>query len=418
MTVGTTALTDPAPERRLGWPFWTLVSSSSASNLADGVLRIGLPLIAVRFTRSAATIGALELARSLPWLVLALPVGALTDRWDRRRAMLSANGLRIVAASGLAAALATEAGSLAMLFAAAVLAGVAEVVYDTAAQSILPSVVDRRLLGRANSRLAILERGTQEYLAPGLGGFLVGGSIVAAATAPALLWLIAIVALLALRGAYRPARAERPASLRADIGAGIDFVWHRPVLRTLALIVGLGNLTTSATFTVLVLHAVGSESAMGLSDGAYGTLLLVGGLGAVVGALANEWLVARLGEARTIRWAAPALLLFSLGPAVSSDPVVVGAVLVASTFANMTFNIPSVSYRQRVTPDALLGRVNSTFRLVGWGTMPIGALLGGLLGEALGVRAVFVIMTGVAALLIVPAQLIRPDRMDDDSAAM
>lgn len=172
------------PKPRLGWPFWTLLSSSSASNLADGVLRIGLPLIAVRYTRSPAMIAALELTRSVPWLVLALPVGALVDRWDRRTAMLCANGLRAAAALGLAVALVTGMGPLAVLFAAAVVAGIAEVIYDTAAQSILPSVVDRRLLERANSRLAILERGTSEYLAPGVGGLLVGGSIVAAATQP------------------------------------------------------------------------------------------------------------------------------------------------------------------------------------------------------------------------------------------
>jgi MFS family permease len=104
-------------------------------------------------------------------------------------------------------------------------------------------------------------------------------------------------------------------------------------------------------------------------------------------------------------------MLFSLGPAISTDPLIVGALLIVSSFFLMTFNIPSVSYRQRVTPDAVLGRVNSTFRLVGWGTMPIGALLGGFLGEAFGVRAVFITMTAVAALLIVPAQLIRTERM-------
>lgn len=403
--------THAPPAARLGWPFWTLLTSSSASNLADGVLRIGLPLIAVKFTRSPATIGALELARSVPWLVFALPAGALIDRWDRRVAMLCANALRIAAASVLALALATDAGSLAILFVAAVAAGVAEVVYDTAAQSILPSVVDRRLLGRANSRLAILERGTSEYVAPGVGGFLVGGSIVAAATVPALLWLVAALGLIALRGGYRPERSDEPHTLLADIKDGVAFVWQRPALRTLAGIVGLGNLTSSATFTVFVIYAVGPESEMGLSDGAFGTMLLVGGIGAIAAAVVNERVVARLGEARTIRWATPALMLFSLAPAVSSNVYVVGALLIVASFANMTFNIPSVSYRQRVTPDAVLGRVNSTFRLVGWGTMPLGALLGGLLGEALGVRTVFIAMAATASLLLIPARRIRTERM-------
>lgn len=183
------------------------------------------------------------------------------------------------------------------------------------------------------------------------------------------------------------------------------------MLRTLAVIVGIGNLTTSAAFTVLVLYAVGDESAMGLTDGAYGMLLLAAGIGAIAAAVVNERVLGRLGEARTMRWAAPALMLFSLGPAISANPIVVGGLLIVSSFFNMMFNIPSVSYRQRVTPDAILGRVNSTFRLVGWGTMPLGALLGGLIGETLGVRAVFITMTTIAALLVFPAQQIRTDRM-------
>lgn len=399
--------------QRLGRPFWTLLSASSASNLADGVLRIALPLIAVRFTRSPATIGALELTRSIPWLLLALPAGAWIDRWDRRVTMVSSNVLRLLATAALAVALASDQASLAVLFMAAVAAGVAEVFYDTAAQSILPAVVQRQQLGRANSRLAILERGMQEYAAPALGGLLVGLSVVLAAGVPAALWLAAVIGLVVLRGSFRAERTGPRATVLADVREGLAFVWRRPVLRTLAGIVGLGNLTSSASFAVLVLYAVGPESPLRMSEEGYGALFLVSGIGALVAAATNERIVSRLGEARTLRWTTPALVLFSLGPAISTSPLMLGAFMVLASFVNMTFNIPSVSYRQRVTPDALLGRVNSAFRLVGWGTMPLGALIGGLIGEAFGVRAVFVAMTALGATLVLPAQLIRQELMTE-----
>jgi MFS family permease len=300
---------DDGRNSRLGGPFWILLWSSSASNLADGVLRIALPLTAIRFTRSPATIGALELTRSVAWLLLVLPVGAWTDRWDRRITMVSSNVLRVIATALLAAALVFDRGSLAVIFLAAAAAGMAEVFYDTAAQSILTAVVQRRQLGRANSRLAILERGTQEYIAPALGGLLVALSVVLGAAVPAALWFAALLGLLVLRGSFRPERTGDRATALADVREGLRFVWRRPVLRTLAGIVGLGNLTTSASMAVLVLYAVGPDSPMGMSEKGYGALFLISGVGAVVAATTNEWIVVRLGDARTMRWATPALVL-------------------------------------------------------------------------------------------------------------
>lgn len=143
--------------------FWTLVASSGLSNLADGVFKVALPLVALEYTRSPALVAGLELVRSLPWLLGSLQAGALIDRLDRRRAMVVANAARAAFVAIPAVAIAAGGGSLALLYVAAVGTGICEVFYDTAAQSILPSIVPRSDLDRANGRLYAVELGSQEF---------------------------------------------------------------------------------------------------------------------------------------------------------------------------------------------------------------------------------------------------------------
>ncbi|MGB0113581.1 MAG: MFS transporter, partial [Ilumatobacteraceae bacterium] len=157
----------------LGSSFRLLASSSALSNLADGIFKVGLPLVAVQFTRSPALVAGLEMVRSLPWLILALPVGAFTDRLDRRIVMVVANLVRALTLVIPAVALAAGHGSIWMLYLAAAGTGVAEVFYDTSAQSILPNVVQRTQLNRANGRLAAIEQGAQQFVGPPLAGLLV-----------------------------------------------------------------------------------------------------------------------------------------------------------------------------------------------------------------------------------------------------
>ena len=150
----------------LGVRFWRLALSAGASNLADGIFKLALPLAAIAFTRSPTLVAGLELVRSLPWLLFALPVGALTDRLDRRRTLIAANVARASFVGVLAAVLQTENGSIALLYVVAAGTGVAEVFYDTSSQSILPSLVERKQLGRANGRLGAIELGTQAVRRP------------------------------------------------------------------------------------------------------------------------------------------------------------------------------------------------------------------------------------------------------------
>jgi len=396
---------------RLGLPFWQLWSASTLSNLADGLVKIALPLVAVTLTDSPGLVAGVTLAVTLPWLLFALPAGALADRVDRRIAMVTANVVRGAAVAVLAVPLVlgleSSAAAIWALYAVALLLGTAETVYDTCAQSILPQVVSRDRLPRANGRLIAAELTANEFVGPPLGGLLVAAGVAAAFATPAALWVAAVGALLLLRGGFAVPR-EEPTTLRADVAEGLRYLWRHRLLRTLAAMTGLFNFATNATFAVFVLYAVGPDSAMGLTEVAYGLLFATIAAGSLIGALLADPIIRRLGRSRS-------LALGILGGvatvgilALTTIPLVIAAAFLIGGLTNALWNVVAVSLRQRITPDRILGRINSSYRLVAWGTRPLGAAAGGLLGELLGLRAVF----GIAAALILANLLGMPQLTD------
>ena len=384
----------------LGGRYWRLWSASAVSNLADGIVKIALPLTAVGYTTSPVLVAGVAAAFSLPWLLFALPAGALVDRLDRRQVMLAANSLRAALLGTLPLAVALDAGSIWLLYLVAFGAGTAETLYDTSAQSILPQLVPRAALPRANGRLYAVELAANQFFGPPLAGFLVAGGVAYAMLGPAGLWAAAVVALLLVGGRFRVAR-QGTSTLRADIAEGVRFLWRHRLLRTLALMVGVSNLTTTATFAVLVLYAVGPNSAIGLSEPGYGLLLTTLAAGIVLGSLVAARIERLLGRARALGVAMVAIAVVVGVPAVSTNPFVLGGVFFVGGILLTSWSVITVSLRQQITPDRLLGRVNSGYRLLAWGSMPLGALVGGGLAEVFGLQAVFVIMGVLALILLV-----------------
>jgi MFS family permease len=215
----------------------------------------------------------------------------------------------------------------------------------------------------------------------------------------------AVGALLLLRGGFAVPRKE-PTTLRADVAEGLHYLWRHRLLRTLAAMTGLFNLATNATFAVFVLYAVGPDSAMRLTEATYGLLFATIAAGSLIGALLADPIIRRLGRSRS-------LFLGILGgvgtvgaPALTTNSLVIAAAFLIGGLSNALWNVVAVSLRQRITPDRILGRINSSYRLVAWGTRPLGAAAGGLLGELLGLRAVFAIAAGlILATLIGMAQV-------------
>lgn len=379
------------PPVTLGRPFWRLWTSSALSNLADGIVKTALPLVAIGVTRSPTLIAGLSFVLTLPWLLFALHAGALADRLDRRRVMLGANTVRALLLAAFALLAVLGADSIWALYVLALGIGVAETLYDTSAQSILPQVVPRESLSRANGRLYAAEMTADQFVGPPVAGFLAAAGAALAFATPAGLWLLAVGALLFVRGTFRPERAE-PATMRADIAEGLRFVWRHRLLRTFGVMTGVINFAANAMLAILVLYAVGDDSAMGLSEQGYGVLLTAIAAGSLLGSFTADRIERALGRTRSLALSLVCAALLVGILALTSNPFLIAAGFFAGGLSMVVWNVIVVSLRQRLAPDRLLGRVNSGFRLVAWGTRPLGAIAGGVLAEVLGLRAVFAVM--------------------------
>jgi MFS family permease len=273
----------PAPARlSLGPNYRKLWASSAAANLADGIFLVALPLIAVSLTTSPALVAGVTLAGRLPWLVFVLIAGALADRLDRRITMRNVQLMRVVVLAALALLAIAGQLSLPILYVAAFILGVGETLFDTAAQSLMPSLVPRDLLNIANGRLYAVEWVMNQFIGPPLGGALVAISVPLALTGSVVAYGLAAVGLALIVGRFRAESVGPRPSMLAEIREGLAYLLGNRVLRTLAFMVGISNLASSAVFAVLVLYVV-APGPMGLDELGFGVLLTGFAVGAILG---------------------------------------------------------------------------------------------------------------------------------------
>lgn len=366
-----------------------LLGASTISNIGDGVTLAALPLLITTLSRDPTIVAGLAFVNRLPWLLFALPVGALIDRWDRKVVMWRANAVRFSVLATLGLAVATDVHSVWTLYAAAALVGTAEVFYDNAAQTFLPSIIDEDKLHQANGRLAAAELVANGFVGPPLGAAL----FVAAAALPfmvdATTFGLSMLLILAIPGVYKPSAATRPEQRRLtiEIREGLRWLWRHDLIRTLALLLAVTNFVGNAALSLLVLFA---EDHLGLGDIGFGLLLTAGAAGGLVGALVAGKVNKLVGPAWSLLGAyltiGTALALIGI----TSSPIAAGAVFGILSFAGMVWNVVTVSARQSLIPDELLGRVNSVYRLLGWGAIPLGAAAGGILASLANLRTVFI----------------------------
>lgn len=370
------------------------ISASGMTNLADGIAVVAWGWIASLLTRDALLVALVPVALRLPWALLALPAGLVTDRVDRRRLIIAMDAVRALAFLGAALALwgalpldaapakGVSAPDLywALLLAAFVVGG-AEVFRDNAAQTMLPALVPKDRLERANGQLWSAELLTNALIGPALGAFLIGLWLPLAFWLNALAYGLAMLMVAGLAGQFRAVRADRR-GWKEELGEGIGFLRGVALLKTLAWTTGFWNLFHQMIVIGVVLHA---QENLGLSAQAYGLTLAGGAVGGIAGSLAGARIVRALGPVRTMQWmlaaSGPCFLAMALAPGAWT----LGLCFAAMEFSGFVWNVVSVSTRQRMIPDALLGRVNSIYRLLAWGMMPLGLVLSGLvvsLGEA------------------------------------
>ena len=387
----------------LGSAFWRLYAGSAVANLADGVNRVALPLLATTLTRDPVPVAGLTSLAFLPWLLFALPAGAVVDRVDRKRAMAVANAVRALALGGLAATVLTGTASLVVLYVVAFSVGVAETVYDSAARAMLPQVVRRDQLDRGNGLLTTAEEASQGFLGAPLGSLLFALAVAAPLFTTAGGFLLAGLLVLTIAGTHRPARAPGPrTSIRRDVAEGVGWLWRHRFLRGLTLVSAGTSLVQSMTTGVLVLFALDH---LDVDEAGYGLLLTAAGIGAVVGGLVAAPLARRIGRTATLVVGA-VLSAVALGAvAFTGNAVVAGVLFGVETAGVLFWNVLTMSLRQALIPEELFGRVQGGYRTLVWGGIPLGALLGGVLAGATTVPTVFVVAG--AGLLVLSGVLWR-----------
>lgn len=385
-----------APAPGLGSPFWRLWTSSTVSAAGDGLTLVAVPLLAARLTQDPAKVALVQTAEYSSWLLLGLVAGALADRWDRLRIMAVTDLARACLFGAFAVAVATGHAGLPLVIGVAFVAGLAGILNQNAASAFLPSVVARDRLEVANSWLQGGLTVPSSLLGPPLGGLLF---VVAAAlpfTVDAVSFAASGVVVLTLRRTVR--RPERTAAfppLRAALAEGLRFLWGSRVLRVLCLLLAVVNGSSAAVVGIAVLFV---RQTLGLPERGFGVLLTVFAVGGLAGTIAAPWARRRLGTSGIVALvlAVQAVAMLAVGLVPTLTTTVIGFVLAGGTGG--MWNIATISLRQRIVPDELLGRVTSAYRLVGLGSMPLGAATGGLVAKAYGLPATFVV-AGVAAAL-------------------
>jgi len=389
----------PATTGPLPPAFRRLLAAATATNLGDGLLLVGLPLVVIQLTREPLLVAAINASFSLPWLLFALQAGALADRRSRRALLVHSAAWRgaLLVAAGTAAVLGSF--PLAAIYVLVFLLGTAEVLFDTTSQSLVPDLVDREHLGRANGWLIGLQTVMNNFVGAPLAGLLVGLVGAAMVLGPAVLYLAAALILVALPGTYRPP-ARPPARMRTDIAEGLRELWQHPTLRALGLLGAVLNLANAGYFAVLVLFIVGPSSPMGLTEVGYGLLAAVLAGASVAGSLLAGRLEETFGPRRTALGGVALTSAAMLVPVVTTSVAAVVVMALVLGFSSVLVNVVIVSSRQRIVPSALLGRVNASFRVLVMGASPLGAALGGAVASATTLRTTFAAAVTLQALAL------------------
>jgi len=372
--------------------------AAAISYLGDGLGLTAFPLLVASLTRDPMLVAGATIALEAPWLLFALPGGALVDRVDRRLAMVSADSVRAVVVAVLAVLALGGNAPIWAIYAVALALSSAGTIFDPASEAIVPLVVDHEAIPEANSRLEATSWTCNFLLGPPLGASLF--ALVAAV--PFLLdagsFIASALIVFTLPGAYRSLRPTT-SSIASDVGEGLHWLVVHPVLRYTSALAGITNLASTAIVAVFVLFA---QDVVQVSDVGYGLLLSCIGVGGIVGAILAGKVVAGIGSAGALRLStclgAPAAGIMAAIP----HPAIVALAVFAFGFSISLWNVTHISLRQLLVPDQLRGRVAASNRLIAWGSQPIGAALGGLVAMLFGLRAPMLL----AAILLAFATLV------------
>jgi MFS family permease len=409
--------------------FLKLWTAETISVFGSSITQLALPLIAATTLEvSPLEFGLLTTIEFLPFILFSLPAGVWVDRLRRRPILIAGDIGRAIALISIPVAFYFDALTIWQLYVVGFSTGILTVFFDVAYQSYLPSVVERDQLVDGNSKLEIT-RSAAQILGPGIAGVLIG--LLKAPFAmllDAVSFAVSAVFLAWIRRPEPPVAAHDEAahgpkpSMRTEMAAGLRYVTGHRWLRSIAATTGTSNFFGNVGGAILILYLTRER---GLGAEAIGFAFSVGSVGVLVAALVTNRITGRVGVG-------PMLVAMAIGFSVSGLPVafapdeVIWYAVAASGFlagfCGVGWNINQVSLRQAITPPRMQGRMNATMRFIVWGTMPIGAIVGGILGSTIGLQATIVVgaLGGLVAFIPVTLSSVRhivrmPDQVDDQT---
>jgi len=381
--------------KKLGSSYWRLWSATAISNLGDGISGVAYPWVASAVTRSPLLIAAAGFASRLPWLIFTLHAGVITDRFDRRKLIVAMDAIRGVLTLIVGAIVLLKKDSLPSLndlssitdletnwplyitlVITAFLFGLAEVLRDNSAQTLMPSVVEAENLEKANGRIWSAESLTHSFIGPPLGSLLIAVAIYLPFFVDAGSFFVAVALIASISGSFKPIQ-EKPRekiNFKAEIKEGFRWLWSHDLLRPMAIILGALNLLGTMVAATFILY---TQEVLNTSVFVFAVLGTAGAVGGIAGGLIAPKISEKIGSGPSL-W-----LSLAMGPigaviiGTTSAWQVVWVVLLFQSFFSILWNTITVSLRQRIIPSHLLGRVNSVYRFFGWGSIPIGMFLGG-----------------------------------------
>ncbi len=371
--------------------FMLLWGGQTISEMGSAVTQLALPLVAVvALKASTFEVGLLTAASTLAFALIALPAGAIVDRHAKRRVMIGCDVARLVIIGSVPVAWAAGVLTLAQLYAVALAGGVFTVFFDVSYQSYLPSLLAREQLVEANGKFGVTQSLAQ-LVGPGLGGALVGALGAAGSmTADAISYALSVASLLGIQAREEPPSRTGTAAgkrgLRSEIAEGLRFVTGHPILRKVVACTGTANLFSSISTAVEIIFLI---RVLHVRPAYVGLIFALAAVGGILGGALSNRLARRIGSARIISFSILVLSLPQILAALAEPGwrIVLFPVGFAFTFfASVVYNVAQLSYRQAVTPPRLMGRMNAAVRWIVWGTMPLGAVIGGALGTAVGIR--------------------------------
>ncbi len=409
--------------------FLKLWTAETVSVFGTAITQLALPLIAATVLQVGAfEFGLLTTIEFLPFILFSLPAGVWVDRLRRRPILIIGDLGRAIAIASIPVAFYFDALTIWQLYLVGFVNGCLTVFFDVAYQSYLPSLVERDQLVEGNSKLEIT-RSAAQILGPGVAGVLIG-----LLRAPFAMVIDSISYFISALFVFLIRRPEPPVvphdetvagpkpSMRREIAVGLRYVTGHRWLRSIAATTGTSNFFSNVMGAILILYVTREG---GMTPQAIGFAFSIGSVGVLVAALVTSRATARLGVGRMLVLTSVGFCVAGLPVAAASDDYLFAAVALftfLNGFCGVAWNINQVSLRQAITPPRMQGRMNATMRFIIWGTIPLGAIAGGALGDLIGLHATIWVgaIGGLFAFLPVALSSVRrivrmPDQVDDEA---